>query len=170
MQDTARLLHVSISKKARLVVTLAPDLPAVEAEAPQRRQLVLNLVNNAAKALGDATGEIRLTTRPRRPPRPSGAVLHSFDPPAGDCAGLEVAAAGQGLTPAPLARAFDPFFTTQFAGRGLRLAAGLGIVRAHRGAPSVESAPARGATFRLDLPVSARPPPRPPGPAPAEPF
>ena len=61
---------------------------------------MLNLVNNAAKALGDATGEIRLTTRPRRPPRPLGAVLHSFDPPAGDCACLELAATGQGLTPA----------------------------------------------------------------------
>lgn len=155
VQDTARLLQVSISKKARLILSLAPDLPPVEADASQLRQVVMNLVINASEALGDSSGEIRLSTRLGRPEPAPGGVIHSFDLPSGACVCLEVADTGQGMSPATLARVFDPFFTTKFAGRGLGLAAVLGIVRAHHGALSVESTPGRGSTFRLFLPASA---------------
>lgn len=152
VRDTAQLLRVSISKKARLELDLAAALPAVQGDVSQLRQVVMNLVINASEALGDGAGEIRLTTRLGRPEATSGAVNYSFDLPAEDCVCLEVADTGQGMTPATLARIFDPFFTTKFAGRGLGLAAVLGIVRAHHGALTVQSAPGHGSKFRLFLP------------------
>ena len=162
VHETANLLQVSISKKARLFLTLAGDLPPVEADASQIQQVVMNLVINASDALDESAGEIRITTRRGRPqPAPAG-VSHFFDLPDGDCACLEVADSGRGMDPETLARIFDPFFTTKFTGRGLGLAAVLGIVRACRGALTVESVPMGGTTFRLYLPaattVSAAPP------------
>ena len=173
VRDTAQLLEVSISKKARLAVQLAPGLPAIEADVSQVRQIVMNLVINASEALGDASGDIRLATRLARPEQPPGGVILAFDPAAGDCVCLEVADTGHGMAPATLARVFDPFYTTKFAGRGLGLAAVLGIMRAHRGALTVESTPGRGTTFRLFFPAATAPPallrPAAPRPAPAIP-
>ncbi len=154
VQDTARLLEVSLSKKARLTLILAPDLPQVDADASQIRQVVMNLVINASEALGENAGDIRLSAAIGRPTAEPGRLVHSFDLPAGDCVYLEVTDTGQGMSPATLARVFDPFFTTKFAGRGLGLAAVLGIVRAHRGALTVDSTLNHGSTFRLYLPVS----------------
>ena len=155
VQDTAQLLQVSISKKAQLTVALAADLPPIEADASQLQQVVMNLVINASDALEDQTGEIRLRTWRGRPlPVPDG-VVYSFDLPGDDCACLEVADTGFGMDAGTLARIFDPFFTTKFTGRGLGLAAVLGIVRACRGALTVASAQRRGTTFRLYLPAAA---------------
>jgi two-component system cell cycle sensor histidine kinase/response regulator CckA len=118
----------------------------------------MNLVINASEALGDAAGEIHLRTRLGRPEPTPGAVVHAFDLPDGDCVCLEVADTGSGMDAATLARVFDPFFTTKFTGRGLGLAATIGIVRTHRGALVVTSAPGRGSTFRLFLPALAAAP------------
>lgn len=153
VQDTAHLLRVSISKKARLGLNLAPHLPQVEADTSQLQQVVMNLVINASDALGEAPGEINLITRLGRPRIAPGVVLHSFDLPEKNSVCLEVHDTGQGMTPETLARVFDPFFTTKFAGRGLGLAAVLGIVRAHRGALTVESTPGHGTRFSLFLPA-----------------
>jgi two-component system cell cycle sensor histidine kinase/response regulator CckA len=120
---------------------------------------VMNLVINASEARGEATGDIRLTTRMARPEPPPGGIIHSFDLPAtGACVCLEIADTGHGMSTATLARVFDPFFTTKFAGRGLGLAAVLGIVRAHRGALTVESTPGQGTTFRVFLPAAVQVP------------
>jgi PAS domain S-box-containing protein len=157
VQETATLLKASISKKARLSLALAEQLPAVEADAAQLRQVVMNLVVNASEALGDSAGEIVLSTWRGRPETtPSGAV-YSFASPTGDYVCLEVADTGHGMEPATLSRIFDPFFTTKFTGRGLGLAAVLGIVRAHRGTLTVQSAPKHGTTFRLYLPLTPTP-------------
>jgi two-component system, cell cycle sensor histidine kinase and response regulator CckA len=161
VRDTAQLLRVSISKKARLELDLAPGAGAVSADVSQLRQVVMNLVINASEALGDGAGEIRLTTRMARPEALGGGVNFSFDLPAGDCVCLEVADTGQGMAPATLARIFDPFFTTKFAGRGLGLAAVLGIVRAHNGALTVQSALGHGSKFRLFLPATTHAAPTP---------
>ena len=155
VRDTSHLLHVSISKKAHLELTLAPGLPAIEADVSQIQQVVMNLVINASDALGDTAGKISLVTRLGRPQATPTGAIHSFDLPEGPCVCLEVHDTGQGMTPATLARVFDPFFTTKFAGRGLGLAAVLGIVRAHHGALAVESTPGRGSCFRLFLPAAS---------------
>jgi two-component system, cell cycle sensor histidine kinase and response regulator CckA len=116
----------------------------------------MNLVINASEALADSPGLIRIKTSVGRPEPTPGGVMHSFDLPTGECVCLEVSDTGPGMSAATLARIFDPFFTTKFAGRGLGLAAVLGIVRAHRGAMTVDSTPGFGSTFRLYLLAATR--------------
>ncbi len=155
VQSTVPLLRLSISKSARLHFRLAESLPAVMADPTQMRQILMNLVINASDALGAQAGDITLTTGVIHADRHllRTAVL-SPSVPEGDYTYLEVSDTGCGMSADTLARIFDPFFTTKFAGRGLGLAAVLGIVRGHLGALFVETAPGKGATFRLLLPVA----------------
>jgi len=154
VRDTTRLLELSL-KHAELEFALAPDLPAVEADASQIRQVIMNLVLNAAEALGGNAGKIRIVTRAVT----LGAdalptALPGGSPPAGDYACLEVHDTGAGMSAEVLARIFDPFFTTKFTGRGLGLAAVLGIVRSQKGALTVQSAPGQGSSFSVYLPAA----------------
>ena len=155
VQETAKLLEVSISKKARLVLLLSRDLPCIQADASQIRQVVMNLVINASEALGESSGEIRVSTYRGRFEASPGTLVHSFADLPGDSVCLEVSDTGQGMEPDTLRRIYEPFFTTKFTGRGLGLAAVLGIVRACHGTLAVESVPGRGTTFRLYLPATA---------------
>ncbi len=151
------LLQISTARQATLRLELTRPLPAVVADPTQLRQIIMNLVINAADAIhearGDEGGEIVVTTGVAAASRAmldaavAGAAL-----PAGDYVFLEVQDTGCGMAPDVIAKIFDPFFTTKFAGRGLGLAAVLGIVRSHQGALLVASAPGRGSTFRLLLP------------------
>ena len=158
VEDTTRLLHLSLNKKARLVLDLAPALPPVLADATQMRQVVMNLVLNAAEALGTTAGTITVTARRTDIGPERLRLCHTCgDFPGGDCLELRVADTGCGMTPETLARIFDPFFTTKFTGRGLGLSAVLGIVRGHHGALDVASTPGMGTTFTILLPVAATP-------------
>jgi PAS domain S-box-containing protein len=152
--EMTHLLGVSISKGAILTCDFTNPLPLVEADATQLRQVVMNLVVNASDAIADAEGVIKVST----------GVVHAAaadlaqaylapELPEGDYVYLDVLDTGTGMTPQTMARIFDPFFTTKFTGRGLGLAAVLGIVRGHRGAIKVTSEPGRGTTFRLLLPA-----------------
>jgi PAS domain S-box-containing protein len=152
--EMANLLEASISKKARLELDLDPQLPAVEGDASQLRQVVMNLITNASDALGDEGGSIRLRTQ--RVPNASEIPLRSRieEPMApGPAVLLEVVDTGRGMDEATAQRIFDPFFTTKFTGRGLGLAAALGIVRGHRGAIDVRSGVEAGTSFRILLPA-----------------
>lgn len=156
-EDLLPLLRISIAHQAALRLELARHLPAVMADATQLRQIVMNLVLNAADAIAAVNvpdgGEIVLTTGVMHADSlllskcVAGAAL-----PRGDYVFLEVRDTGAGMTPEVIAKIFDPFFTTKFAGRGLGLAAVLGIVRGHQGALQVESTPGVGSRFRLLLP------------------
>jgi CheY-like chemotaxis protein len=138
------LLEAAIGKSAVIRQDFAPDLPEVDGDPAQLRQVVMNLITNAADALPEGGGEIVLRTG-RAAPGQDGAerVL------------LEVADTGCGMDAETQARMFDPFFTTKFTGRGLGMAAVLGIVRGHEGAIEIDSAPGRGTRITVLLPVAS---------------
>lgn len=154
LHETANLLHVSISKKAALRFQLAASVPPVLADVTQIRQIIMNLVINASEAIGEQGGEIRVSTGVTRAGGTFFAGTHlAPELPEGEYAWIEVRDDGSGMTPEVQARIFDPFFTTKFTGRGLGLAAVLGIVRGHGGAIKVESDAGRGTAFRVWLPA-----------------
>jgi PAS domain S-box-containing protein len=155
VREMEELLQVSLPKKTRLERDLAADLPAVVGDATQLRQIVLNLVINAAEAM-DGSGSVRIRTQARRCSASELVSEYvSETPPDGEYVLLEVSDQGPGMSEAVRSHLFDPFFTTKFSGRGLGLAAVLGIVRGHRGTVQVVSEPGKGSTFRLLLPVAA---------------
>src|SRR5260370_11124180 len=151
VEEMLELLKVSISKHAVLKTDLRRTLPAVRGNAPQIRQIVMNLVINASEALGEKDGVIRVTTSFAG----SGRNLSSSSAanlPEGDYLRLEVSDTGCGIKEEQQCRIFDPFFTTKFAGRGLGLAVVHGIVRANGGAIHLSSTPGQGTTFQIFLP------------------
>ena len=155
VHEMGHLLAVSISKKALLKYQFAPKLPAIEADATQVRQVIMNLIVNASEAIGERSGVISLTTGTVQCDAEylKGAYTAEGIQP-GTFVYLEIADTGHGMDRGTLDRIFDPFFTTKFTGRGLGLAAVLGIVRGHRGAIRVYSEPGRGTTFKLLFPAS----------------
>jgi len=161
VRELMTLLRVSIGKSVVIKLDLPDDPIIVDADAAQIRQVVMNLVINAADAIGDRSGIV--TIRVRRL-EADAAYLADAHPgsnlAAGSYAALEVSDTGLGMDKETQARIFDPFFTTKFAGRGLGLAAVLGIVRGHGGALRVYSELGRGSTFRIVLPLSASSPVR----------
>ncbi len=155
IRETMSLLGISISKRARLDFQLAPSLPAVLADATQLRQIVMNLVINASEALGECDGTVRVATRTVQLDAAQLAAANAApDAKEGSYVCIEVSDTGSGMEPDVLKRIFDPFFTTKFTGRGLGLAAVLGIVRGHQGALTVTSRPRHGSCFRVMLPAS----------------
>jgi PAS domain S-box-containing protein len=156
--ETAELLQISVSKKASLSLKLAASLPAVLADATQLRQVVMNLVINASEALGDRAGSIYVATGAVQVDSSFLEETHlSPDLPAGEYVFLDVMDDGVGMSQEVQRRIFDPFFTTKFTGRGLGLAAVLGIVRGHKGALKVYSEEGVGTTFKVLLPATNGP-------------
>jgi PAS domain S-box-containing protein len=157
IEELAHLLHVSISKKVLLRRQLAEALPTIEADPAQLRQVAMNLIINAAEAIGDNEGVIAISTGVMQCSEDYLRGSHPIEPAApGPYVFLEVADTGCGMDAETRDRIFDPFFTTKFAGRGLGLAAVLGIVRSHHGMLKVESERSRGTTFRVFFPAASK--------------
>jgi CheY-like chemotaxis protein len=159
VEEMVELLQTAVSKKVDLRLDLDRSLPGVDADVSQIRQVVMNLITNASEAIGDESGEIDIRTSVVEVD--DGGLLRGYlpqDAPAGRYVRLEVRDSGCGMDEETRRKLFDPFFTTKFAGRGLGLAAVLGIVRGHRAAIRVESAVGRGSTFTLLFPISPRSP------------
>jgi PAS domain S-box-containing protein len=154
--EMLELLKVSISKQATLKIELGENLPAVHANAPQIRQIVMNLVTNASEAIGAKGGVIRVTTS-HLAGCPGTAANAAMNLGEAGYLQLEVSDTGCGMTEEVRARIFDPFFTTKAAGHGLGLAVLRGIVRSHGGAINVASTPGSGTTIEVLLPCTDRP-------------
>ena len=155
VREMTAMLEVSISKKAQLHFHLAPQLPAIVADPTQMRQILMNLAINASEAIGENSGVISIATGCLECER--GFLADSWlndDLPKGLYDFLEVTDTGCGMDPETVGRIFEPFFSTKFTGRGLGMAAILGIVRGHRGAIKVYSEPGQGSAFRIYLPAS----------------
>jgi PAS domain S-box-containing protein len=157
LQEMAELLRTAISRKVELHYQLPECLPLIEGDPTQLRQIILNLITNASEAVGDEQGMVTISAGTIEANR---SYLDQTDLgsdlPEGSCVYLDVRDTGCGMNEETRAKIFDPFFTTKFAGRGLGLAALLGIVRAHGGALKVESELGRGTAFRLLFPCVAR--------------
>jgi PAS domain S-box-containing protein len=156
IEETTHLLQISISKRAVLRFNLYSSLPPIDADGTQIRQVIMNLVINASEAIGEKSGVISLNTGVTRVDRDYlGGTLLAPELPEGNYVYLEVSDTGCGMSAETQAKIFEPFFTTKFTGRGLGLAAVLGIVRGHKGALKLYSEPGRGTTFKLLFPAAA---------------
>ena len=160
-REVGELMRVTLSYGIELQYELAPALPSITADEAQVRQVLLNLLTNAAEAITAAdaapgaegrgvitvaTGQVALEAGDL-----ARATFSAAEP--GPACFIEVRDTGSGMDDATLARIFDPFFSTKFTGRGLGLPAVQGIVRAHHGALFVHSAPGQGASFRVCFPL-----------------
>jgi CheY-like chemotaxis protein/two-component sensor histidine kinase len=154
IEEIATLLKVTIPKGTKLKFDFEENLPPTSGDASQLRQVIMNLITNAAEAIGEKGGEVRLITKQTH--LDSEFLSETFlddDIPPGDYISLEVSDNGCGMDKETLASLFDPFFTTKFTGRGLGMAAVLGIVRGHKGAIKVYSEPGLGTTFKIYYPA-----------------
>jgi two-component system cell cycle sensor histidine kinase/response regulator CckA len=156
IKENLMRFRAAVSRGVRVELELGCDTCLVEGDRVQIHQAIMNLLINASEAVGDRPGEVRICTALIEG-RESRFSSHLHEPvPAGNYALLEVRDNGAGMTHETVKKIFDPFFTTKFTGRGLGLAAVLGIVKGHRGDIAVESQPGVGAAFRIYLPLSER--------------
>ena len=156
VEEISRILEVSVSAKVRLIFRFAADVPLVVGDPTQIRQVVMNLITNASEAIGDREGVITLSLS-KRPIERSHLrdFVVSTDAAEGTYLELTVSDTGCGMDEATRSRVFEPFFSTKFTGRGLGMAAVLGIVRGHKGAIRVASQVGKGTTVTVLLPAAA---------------
>jgi two-component system nitrogen regulation sensor histidine kinase NtrY len=123
-------------ERVRIKTELAPDAPAVEADADQIKRVLLNVINNALEAIGERGGTLRLSTRSE----PFGVLIRVED----DGPGVE-----------DVERIFEPHYTTKVKGTGLGLAIARQIVEEHAGTIRAESRPGHGTSVHIRLPGAA---------------
>jgi PAS domain S-box-containing protein len=155
VKDNISLFESSISRNIRMISKLDKNLPYIEADRTQVQQVIMNLILNAAEAIGDNNGTVTLA---------SGAMRYDekmlkksvFDekPKPGVYVFFEVTDTGCGMDEKTKEKMFEPFFSTKFTGRGLGLAAIHGILRNHGGNIFVQSAPGVGSTIRVLFPAA----------------
>jgi PAS domain S-box-containing protein len=160
IEQIVNLLHAAMPKGVKLRLSLGSGLPLTEADSTQIQQLAMNLAINAGEAVQSGEGTVEISTccevvaeaAAGEGPAPRDALGDAIEP--GEYVVLSVRDTGVGMDEATRARIFEPFFSTKFTGRGLGLSAVLGIVKGHGGGIEVDSAPGRGTTIRVYLPVA----------------
>jgi len=156
-REIGQLLRVSVSREVELELSLGPEPAVAAVDETQVRQVILNLVTNASEAVqaGPGHGTVRVSVSRRHldDESLSGALLSETAAP-GDHVVVVVEDGGIGMRPGTIGRIFDPFYSSKGPGRGLGLAATLGVVRAYHGALFVESAPGLGTRFEVAFPAS----------------
>jgi signal transduction histidine kinase/CheY-like chemotaxis protein len=158
VRRATRLLEAAVPQKCVVEYQLADGLPPAEADESQLRQVLMNLVTNAAEAIGQRTGFLVVHTGLCTADRDylDHAILGG-QRQEGEYVFLEVADTGCGMDDETRRCAFDPFFSTKLTGRGLGLAAVLGIVRGHGGAIHLDTQPDAGTRIRVLLPAVRAP-------------
>ena len=153
--EMTELLTVSTPKNVQVIYRLDPQLPTIQADAAQMRQVILNLLTNASEAIGEhQRGEVVIRTDTAT--MDAEQLAEAFagqDVEPGYFVVLEVSDSGSGMSAETLSKIFDPFFTTKFTGRGLGLAALRGIIRSHRGGIRIFSRLGEGTVFTLLFPA-----------------
>lgn len=168
VDEMADFMRAALPKTVTLELQIGADLPPIEADSGQIQQVIMNLLINGAEAISPDNGTVTVSATVRQ----LAAVELAADFPdqnlvPGRYVCVEVRDTGCGMSPETLSRIFDPFFTTKFTGRGLGLAAILGILKAHRGGIAVQSRLKQGTTFTVVLPAVERVLPARAGPRPS---
>ncbi len=154
VKDLMHVLEVSKPQNVRLRYDLADDLPTIAADPAQLRQVIQHLATNASEAIGPDDGEVTIRTGIRWVDRDYLTTTYlGNDALQGKYVFIEVSDTGCGMDDETRTKLFDPFFTTKFTGRGLGLAAVMGIVRAHEGAIRVDSIRDRRTSIIVLLPA-----------------
>jgi CheY-like chemotaxis protein len=152
------LIEVTFPRNVVLKTDLPFPGPVIKANADHIRQILSNLLENAAEAADDASGSIHLTVKTLAAvniPPTSSRFPADWQPDDIHYACLEIADQGCGIAAHDIEEIFSPFFTTKFTGRGLGLSVVLGLLKAHNGGITAESVPGKGSVFRVYLPVVA---------------
>jgi len=153
VRSMARLIEVSIPKNVQLEYHLDTDVPMVECDVAQLEQVIINLLTNAAEAIGDDSGTITIATGSTL--TDTNTLEHCYGSEelrSGEHVYIEVADDGCGISDETRQHMFEPFYTTKFTGRGLGMSAILGIMRSNHGCIQIDSKPERGSTIRVFLP------------------
>jgi PAS domain S-box-containing protein len=158
LSETVRAMETVLEKtfhlKATFIYNLADNLPLIEGDSAQLRQVIMNLVMNATEAMSEDRGSISISTGQIK--ADAGYLAETYPPsdlPEGTYVYTEISDNGCGMAPEMRANIFDPFFTTKTVGRGLGLAAVIGIVKGHKGVVKVDSLPEMGTSIRMLFPV-----------------
>jgi signal transduction histidine kinase len=155
VEEILRMIKVVISDKAVLRYEFNHDLPPLQADAMQLRQLVMNVITNASDALGGEPGTITVKTGVEHLAQDElQGAIHAESLRDGRYVFVEVSDTGSGMDPETQQKMFEPFFTTKISGRGLGLAAVLDFVRSHKGTIQVESQLHQGTRIRVLLPAN----------------
>lgn len=163
VKEITNLMESSVPKSIAFFQDLSGELPLTNLDVSQFHQVVMNLITNAAEAIGDADGTIRLRTGKSWCDEEflarsvfSGDLNTAALLP-GEYVFVEVSDTGSGMESATIDRIFEPFFTTKFTGRGLGLAAVQGIIRGHKGALLVDTRLGSGTTISVYFPAACGP-------------
>ncbi|MFN8467557.1 MAG: response regulator [Caldilineaceae bacterium] len=158
VRDTEALARAALPAGARLEFSMPARLPSILADRSQVQQVLMNLVVNAGEALVDGQGSVSISLGSTTAVAgETGAYVPGAEPATGEYVFLQVADTGTGMDADTLARACEPFFSTRFTGRGMGLAAVLGIMRSHGGGLSLKSEHGIGTTVTALWPLAASP-------------
>jgi two-component system cell cycle sensor histidine kinase/response regulator CckA len=154
VREMSKLLSALIPKQVELHHHFQEGLPSIEGDATQLRQVVMNLITNAAESIVDTSGRVVISIErvDITASQLDQYISHASGP--GSFLKLAVTDDGCGMNDDTLRRVFDPFFTTKFKGRGLGMAAVLGILRSHGGAIRIDSHEGVGTEVRVLLPAA----------------
>lgn len=160
VRDMVQMLQPAFNKKVAIECDFGAGLPKLTCDEAKIQQIVMNLVVNAAEALGEQGGEVKVTLSQktvRKAEQKADCFGNRIPPAAYLC--LEVADTGCGMDQETQKRIFEPFFSTKFTGRGLGLSAISGIIKSHDGALQLRSTPGEGTTFSVYFPLPPCAPP-----------
>ncbi|MEZ4656442.1 MAG: response regulator [Caldilineaceae bacterium] len=163
IENNLMLFQAAIPKSIELASELTMPLPYINSDRGQIQQVLMNLIINAAEAIGQERGKVTVKTTLEEITSPNSVqCAHTGEPLyAGQYVVLTVKDNGCGMDAETLSKIFDPFFTTKFAGRGLGLASVLGIIRSHKGGMEIQSTPNVGTQFKIYMPATTETPPEP---------
>ncbi|MFQ3670012.1 MAG: response regulator [Verrucomicrobiia bacterium] len=161
--ENLAIFKAAVSKNVTLEHELAPSLPPIRGDVGQIQQIIMNLITNGSEAVGSNPGTVRVSSYTADfTSSELAACRGDVIPEPGTFVVLQVTDTGAGMDPTTLSRIFEPFFSTKFTGRGLGMAAVLGILRGHNGGILIDSQVGEGTRVRILFPAAVSPSPAPP--------